>query len=456
METPVCDFVESYQRQKTVRMHMPGHKGQVLVGPEALDITEIQGADELYRPEGILQRSEEEASRLFGSGRTVYSVEGSSLCIRAMLMLACWRAREKGIPLRIAAGRNAHRTLMSAAALLDLEVRWILPGPEEGLLSCRVTPEKVEEMLRQEQVMAVYVTSPDYLGHLTKIDALARVCHRHDTLLLVDNAHGAYLRFLPRDLHPLSLGADMCCDSAHKTLPCLTGAAYLHLSAQLDEGLRVRAEQAMALFGSTSPSYLILQSLDRVNALLAGKYGEQLVRAVKRLDRLRQRLLEQGWKLEGEEPLKLTLTASRCGVEGTVLSDKLREHGIECEFSDRDYVTLMPSAWTREEDWQRLEQTLLCFPAKEALPAAPPSIGAPRQVCSIREAMFSPSMEVPVEDALGRILADAHSGCPPAVPVRIAGERLDEEALRCFRYYGITTCRVLCEAPGEQAPQSGG
>jgi arginine/lysine/ornithine decarboxylase len=272
----------------------------------------------------------------------------------------------------------------------------------------------------------------------------------------VDNAHGAYLHFLPQDLHPLSLGADMCCDSAHKTLPCLTGAAYLHLSAQLDKSLRSRAEDAMALFGSTSPSYLILQSLDMANAVLEGEFGVQLIRAVKRLDRLRQRLLERGWKLEGEEPLKLTLAASRCGIEGTVLSDRLREQGIECEFSDRDFVTLMPSAWTREEDWQHLEQTLLCLPVKEALPSALPSIGTPQQVCSIREAMLSPSREVPVEDALGRILADAYSGCPPAVPVRIAGERLDREALHCFRYYGITTCRVLCKDPGEHCAQSGG
>ena len=131
METPICDFVRDYAASNPVRMHMPGHKGRLLTGPEAADLTEIDGADVLYRSGGIIRESEDNAASLFGTARTVYSAEGSSLCIRAMLYLAMLTAKERHIPLRLLAGRNAHRTLMTAAALLDLEVEWLLPAPGE-------------------------------------------------------------------------------------------------------------------------------------------------------------------------------------------------------------------------------------------------------------------------------------------------------------------------------------
>jgi arginine/lysine/ornithine decarboxylase len=121
---------------------------------------------------------------------------------------------------------------------------------------------------------AVYVTSPDYLGNQQDLAGLSAVCAARGIPLLVDNAHGAYLHFLPQPAHPLDLGATACCDSAHKTLPVLTGGAYLHIAKNAPERYARDAKRAMALFGSTSPSYLILQSLDRANAYLAGGYAE--------------------------------------------------------------------------------------------------------------------------------------------------------------------------------------
>ena len=159
MKTPVCDFLREYGEFGTVRMHMPGHKGKPETGCDACDLTEIEGADELYRSRGILRESEENAASLFGTGRTVYSAEGSSLCIRAMLYLASLRAAEEKLPRRILAGRNAHKTLMTAAALLDIEIDWVYPEPEEGLLSCGITAEKISESLNKKAYMAVYVTT---------------------------------------------------------------------------------------------------------------------------------------------------------------------------------------------------------------------------------------------------------------------------------------------------------
>ena len=443
METPICDFIRRYQAGEPVRMHMPGHKGVPLTGTEPADITEIAGADELYRSRGIIRRSEENAAELFGAARTVYSAEGSSLCIRAMLFLASLRAAERGLPRRLLAGRNAHRTLVTAAAMLDLEIDWVFPEPEEGLLSCRADPDTVETMLSRNAYMAVYITSPDYTGQMTDIRGIAAVCRRRGVPLLVDNAHGAYLKFLPEDMHPLTRGADMTCDSAHKTLACLTGAAYLHISREAPAGWAETAEQAMAFFASTSPSWLILASLDRMNAELAGSWREGLAETVRRVETEKEKLRRDGWQLAGDEPMKLTVMPRSRGFTGNQLAGMLREDGIECEFSDPDYTVLMPSPRTWERDWQRLAHALGKIPRKAALPDAAIRVPAPEKACSIREAMLSPRETIPAELSEGRVLSDPDAGCPPAVPVVMPGERISAEAVKCFRYYGFDQVTVV-------------
>ena len=443
MNTPICDFVRAYAAADPVRMHMPGHKGHPASGPEALDLTEIAGADVLYRSRGIIRRSEENAASLFGTARTVYSTEGSSLCIRAMLYLALLSAKAKDLPPRLLAGRNAHRTLMTAAGLLDLEIDWLLPAPGDDLLSCAVTPKTLEEKLSRQPYMAVYLTSPDYLGRRIDLQVAAEICRRHGVPLLVDNAHGAYLKFMPEDSHPITLGATACCDSAHKTLSCLTGAAYLHLSADAPEDWADRAEQAMDLFASTSPSWLILQSLDRMNRELSGDYPARLCAAADRLNEMKRVLLSEGWTLVGEEPLKLTLRAADRGYTGERLHGMLRSKGIECEFADREYLVIMPSAETMETDWMRLLSALREIPHQKPLKAAIPALPALERVLSVREAMLSPMETVSLTEAAGRILADACVSCPPAVPVVTAGERITEQAVACMRWYGLTECAVV-------------
>ena len=283
MNTPVVDFVRRYAQQRTTRMHMPGHKGRGPLGCEELDITEIAGADELYEAEGIIAQSEANATQLFGTARTYYSTEGSSQCIRAMLHLALqMRPAKAGRPVLLAA-RNAHKALLYAAALLDFDIQWLWPAPDAAgtLCTCPVEPEALTSALDELSAegrtpFGVYLTSPDYLGFVQDVAGLSAVCHAHGLPLLVDNAHGAYLHFLKEgSRHPIQLGADLCCDSAHKTLPVLTGGAYLHLgpSVQADEAA---VRNALALFGSTSPSYLILQSLDAANAVLADSFREKL------------------------------------------------------------------------------------------------------------------------------------------------------------------------------------
>ena len=438
MNTPICDFVRRYAESNNLRLHMPGHKGQGPLGVEQLDITEISGADSLYEASGIIAESEANASCLFGCP-TFYSTEGSSQCIRAMLYLATC-----GRNLRIAAARNVHKTFLSAAALLDLQVDWLYPKEHAAYLCCDITAEDLENYFRNctQVPSAVYVTSPDYLGNMLPIDSLAEVCHRYGVLLLVDNAHGAYLKFLPDSRHPMDLGADLCCDSAHKTLPVLTGGAYLHIQ---DVELACYAKSALALFGSTSPSYLILQSLDSANATLSDPTYRLRLEALSSLaDDLRQRLECHGFDASnGMEPLKITICPRRFGYTGIELAEKLRNCGIECEFSDPDYLVLMLTPAIGAEDLKRVEDSLTALPRRRSLKTDAPCIGQPEQVLSIREALLSPAETVPVESAIGRTLAAATVGCPPAIPIVVCGERIDEKALQCFRYYGIETCCVV-------------
>lgn len=446
MNTPICDFVNEYISKSSVRLHMPGHKGLGLLGFEEKDITEIGGADSLYEADGIIKESEKNASSLFGC-ETFYSTEGSSQCIRAMIYLAALYAKQQGQKPLIAAGRNSHKTFLSAAALCDVDVMWLYPQKSSSYLSCEITADELNNILSgsNDMPVAVYLTSPDYLGNTLDIKAISAVCKKHGVLLLVDNAHGAYLKFLPQSLHPIDLGADICCDSAHKTLPVLTGGAYLHISPDADGLFSAQAKNALSLFGSTSPSYLIMQSLDMANKYIADGYKEKLWDYIKKTAFLKEKLCSQGYILCGNEPLKITLSAKPYGYYGTDIANILEKENIICEFADKDFTVFMLTPETGEEGLAKLKKVLSAIPQKAEIHESSPEFSLPEKLISIREAAFSASETIPVSESCGRILASATVSCPPAVPIVVCGETIDKNAIKCFEYYGIKECTVIKE-----------
>ena len=443
MTTPIVDFVRQYAKSDCLRLHMPGHKGKEHLGLEAYDLTEIQGADSLYEADGVIAESEANASRLFGC-RTFYSTEGSSQCIRAMLFLLCQHAKEQNRAPLILAGRNAHKAFLSGVALLDLEVDWLY-GTERSYLSCTVTANLLEQRFSamKELPVAVYLTSPDYLGNGVDWDDVAQICHRHGVLLAVDCAHGAYLRFLKPSRHPMDHGVDICCASAHKTLPVLTGGAYLHISEHAPKCFASQAKNALAMFGSTSPSYLILQSLDGVNALLERDYPVQLGEFAERVWKMQQDAMQMGYVFEGNEPIKWTLKSKAYGYLGTEYADLLRQQGIECEFADRDYTVLMLTPDIGDRGPERLWNAMRSIPKRACVDELPPPLSRLETVISVREAMLSPSELLPIGECEGRVLASATVGCPPAVPVAVCGERIGREVMQVFRYYGMEKLWVV-------------
>ena len=422
---------------------MPGHKGEGNLGIEAFDITEIQGMTSLYEGKGVIAESEANASTLFGA-YTAYSTEGASLCIRSMLYLLGLTARTKGETPHILATRNVHKSFLSGVALLDMKVSWLYADGGDSYLSSPLTPDALESYLTTHPLPhALYITSPDYLGCMADVRGLSEVCHRYGIYLLVDNAHGAYLKFLEESQHPIDLGADMCCDSAHKTLPALTGGAYLHISPTAPCEWVARAKDAMALFGSTSPSFLILESLDLVNPYLSQGYREDLQAFLPMVKAVKETLSHNGFVSVGDEELKLTLATKSYGYRGDEVAEYLRERGMECEFADPDFVVLMLAPATGKAGLQLLLDALLDLPKRAPLTERPPLQAVPVMAMSVREATLAPCEWVSREASLGRILASATMSCPPAVPILMCGEAIGEEAISAFRYYGIETVLVI-------------
>ena len=447
MNTPIVDFVKNYNSKKTLRLHMPGHKGESFLGCEPWDITEIDGADVLYKAEGIIKQSEDNAAKIFGTEKTVYSTEGSSLAIRAMLYLIKMYGNAKGEKPIIAAGRNAHKTFITAAALLDLEVEWLNPKTTDTVICCDITPRYLEKYLNNcsQKPLAVYVTSPDYLGNMLDISALASVCKKKGVLLLVDNAHGAYLRFLPQNLHPIALGADMCCDSAHKTLPVITGGAYLHIGKNAPKFFSRQAENAMSVFASTSPSYLILQSMDMANKYITDGFSEKLEVFIKEVEALKTELTAFGYMLCGNEPLKLTIATKDYGYTGEEFAGILEKNGIVCEFCDPDFTVMMLTENIGKKGLAILKNVLLGIKRKTKITEQPPKPIISKKKMSPNAALFALSEELAVDECCGRVLKSDAVTCPPAIPIVICGEEITENAVKCFEYYGIKKCSVVIE-----------
>ena len=438
MRTPIYDFAKKYAESDATRAHMPGHKGVSRLGVEHLDLTEISGADSLYEADGIIHESEANASRLFGA-HTVYSTEGSSLSIRAICAMLARFSSSVGREPVVLACRNAHKSFIYGAALAGLAVEWIYGG---SYLSFEIDTEELTELLTKHRPIAVYMTSPDYLGHVADIERIAEICHAHAALLVVDNAHGAYLKFLSPSRHPIDLGADIVCDSAHKTLPVLTGGGYLHVSNSAPRELVSIARSSMELFGSTSPSYLILESLDLCNAELTSGYAERIADFALRMAEFKAKLNTGGYYLSGNEPFKVTIDAKKHGYLGTDLAHALEAAGIYPEFADPDYLVLMLTP-DSIASLDRIAEALLGIEKRERIIDAPPTPSRPVRAILPRDAMLSATEQVSTADAEGRILATASVGCPPAIPIAVSGEIIDETTRRAFEYYGIDTVCVV-------------
>ncbi len=399
-------------------------------GWAALDLTELPDTGSLYDGGDVIQQAEQQAASAFGADLTLFSAGGCTLCIQTMLLLGGGR--------HVLMARNAHRSAMQAAALLDLPITWVWPKAGQ------ITAEEIDAALSADSsIQSVYITSPHYYGVLADIPAIAAVCRRHGLPLLVDNAHGSHLGAF--GLHPLQLGADMTADSAHKTLPVLTGGAYLHIR-QRDFFAKIsplQAKAAMSVFGSTSPSYPVLVSLDRAAGWWQAEGAAAFQRLAARLSALPTGAFTSFKNLPRSlrDPVRLTLD---CGDrDARAAAARLREWGIEPELADARYVVCIPTPWNTEEELSRLEQAVarlgeVSLPRCRSAAFSPAAIGTPPAVAlSPRQALLSPKQEVPVRESIGRICGAAVCPCPPGVAALVPGEVVSAEMAEFLESCGI-------------------
>lgn len=443
--TPLKRALDEYIRQDYARLHMPGHKGASISPFGKLmtyDVTEVEGTDSLFEDDGPLKELEEIFTRLYDTKETVMSAGGSTLCIQAMLRMV---SKKEG---RILAGRNIHAAAVNAMALLGLEPVWVYPNrKQEERLIGEISPDEIRNVLEKEKqegtldsLCAIYVTSPDYFGVMSDIRSIAQIAHEYGLPLLVDNAHGAHLHFLKEEYHPMQLGADLCCDSLHKTMPALTGAALLHTS---DAKYCPQMKGAMTVFGSTSPNYLIMLSMDSTAAFLMQDGAERIQQTVTRCEELRQKAREKGFVLPQHcDPMRLTLPLAGTGWDAQTFRKLLRKYKIMEEYLSDSGCVLLFSPFNREEDFKRtgalLDEVLIQNQPFTAFPIVPSE-----KVMSLREAFLSPKESVPVEKAEGRIAAQVKITCPPGIPLVMPGERLHKEIIKILKNSGIFVIDVV-------------
>lgn len=351
-DTPLYDALLAHKNLNRASFHTPGHKNSNKVLPKnlfELDFTELPDTDNLFEANGAIRESEERAAKLYGAKRTLYSAGGCTLCIQTMLKLA--------VPFggKVIASRMIHKSAVNTLALLHAEVKWIFPQFSE-VDNClgQVAVEDVEKALNEvPNAACVYITSPDYFGNIADIKGIAEVCKKHKIPLLVDNAHGAHLKFLSKDIHPITLGADLVSDSAHKTLPVLTGGAMLHIA---NEAYLKPAKEVMSIFASTSPSYPVMASLDIAMSWLNKNAQKAYLRLENEVAKIKNVAKEKGLIKEicNVDPTRLALHTTQFGFSGNEAAEYFRENGVEPEMSTLDTVVFIATPMNSDEDFGKL------------------------------------------------------------------------------------------------------
>lgn len=484
-EMPLLERLSTYAASDAYPFHMPGHKRQVRLGitsfpnPFSVDITEIDGFDNLHHAEDILKESMESAAAVYGADRSWYLVNGSTCGILTAIAAA---VKPGG---KILMARNSHKSAYHAVVLNQLEPVYLYPEEvPEFQIPGGIQPEQVEKaLLEHPEIRAVFVTSPTYEGIVSDIRKIAEATHRHGAALIVDEAHGAHLPFGNGNYFPngaLQEGADLVIQSLHKTLPSLTQTAILHLKSQILDAKKV--ERYLSVYQSSSPSYILIASMENCVRYMAEqgagemeRYGARLQKIRERLARLKHfRLLTE--KICGKAGVygydSSKLVIFPMGMTGTELSEILRrEYHLEAEMSSGRYVLLMTSFMDTEEGFSRLEQALLELDARveklaekaeqnQSYEAARESCrnglkGAkqgrqeqlsgeqsnqkpnqendsenypqhPQQVCLPWQAWHGDGVLVPLKEAEGKTARTCVTIYPPGVPMLMPGERIGE------------------------------
>lgn len=440
-DLPIYNALLNHRDLKRAPFHTPGHKQryrEIFGDLLSLDYTELEDTDSLYEACGCILKAEQMAARLFECRRTLFSAGGCTLAIQAMLRLVCPQGG------KIICSRVVHRSAVNAMCLLGIDPVFVYPRADAGpYLAGRIHRDDIRDVLRDNSdARAVYITSPDYYGVMSDIEGIAKECKKHGVPLIVDNAHGAHLKFLDGKLHPIDLGAAMTACSAHKTLPVLTGGAFLNIN---DDRFIDDSKGAMAVFGSTSPSYPIMASLDICRDWLFKNGRSEYSRISERVGHIKDFAQSRGILVPGGlcDPVRISLNTYSIGIGGHEAADIFREYGVEPEYYDDKYIVLIASPFNTDSDFAKLEKAIKSLEVKKVSQGSAIDIPKVSRDMSLRDAFLSKNEKVHLERAVGRVAAEVLCPCPPGVPVVMPGEIIDENVVNLLSGYGFFEIKVL-------------
>ncbi|MEN6471009.1 MAG: aminotransferase class V-fold PLP-dependent enzyme [Clostridiaceae bacterium] len=421
----------AYAALDAARFHMPGHKGRSLSWPFEMaqwDVTELTGTDNLQMPEGPILAAEQAWAQACGAKHSFLSVNGSTQCIVAMLL-------SLGPNKHVLVGRDCHKSVSAGLAMAGHGVSFVYPE-FDGALNGVVSASAVEAALKERKADAVLITSPNFYGLCADVRAIARVAHENGALLFVDSAHGAHFPFSPLLPDFPSACVDLWCASAHKTLSALTQAAVLHLGVSCPIAEH-DVRRAISLTQTTSPSYLLMASLDW--ALFSARHADYPSH-LKRVEALVKRLKKlNGVSVYGKEiigragiydidPTRLVLDVSERGIDGRAAALSMEAMRVVPEMADARNVVFITAAPDKDEWYDMLFEAANALPygSRALRPSRMPAVKH-EAALGVREAVLARTELVPIEACWGRVAAQAAGTYPPGVAAVFPGERVAKE-----------------------------
>jgi len=458
------EVLKEYGQSNTAPFHMPGHKRRADILPDwnpwQMDFTEVEGLDNMHCAEGIIREAQDELARAYGVSASYFMVNGSTGGILAAVS-SCVKHGDS-----IVVARNCHKSVYNAIYLNELEPIYVYPSLiEEWDISGGISPEEVERAIfANPGIKAVVITSPTYEGIVSDVEAIAKIAHKHNIPLIVDEAHGAHLKLMENSpKSAVECGADIVIQSFHKLLPALTQTAVLHFNSTLAD--RQRLEQYLGIYQTSSPSYLFMASMDWALEFMQGEAGRQLEKkywfaldnfkekchSLKKLCIMEEDIVGQD-EVFGFDRTKLVISTVCGSVPGSVLEEMLlKEYGIQAEMSKGRNVLLMTSIVDGEEAFERLYAALeqmdkLLWKECEELQAEEGRFAAHadekralayRATCELTcyKAVNSEHKQVAAEDTVGKISAEYIYLYPPGIPIVVPGELITEELYDIILYY---------------------
>lgn len=441
---PIYKMLKEYKEKNPLPFHMPGHilgRGLCyelkLAG--SLDITEIPGSDCLHEPNGVIKEAQERAASCFGADYSLFLVNGSTSGIHAMIQAT---VKPEG---KLILGRDCHVSAMNALAQINGEPVFVLPEVDEkNQIPLGVTAESLEQVIKENpDAQAILINRPGYYGTATKLNKISRLAKAYNIPLLVDEAHGAHFCFHEDFPKPaITMGADLCVQSLHKTLPSLTQTAILHGSSKglVDRGI---IEKAVSMVQTTSPSYLLISSIDMARSFMEDK-GRELY------EKLKHNISDFFIKLNENTCIKrvacnysdfdndfsrIVLNFESTGLSGFKAEKILRTRfGIIAEMADLNNIVLIATPFHIPEDFDKLlialrmiSEELRVSEIKREFPHWPQK--TPERIVPLRKALFDNAEDISLNDSIGKVCGAYITPYPPGIPLVAPGEIIDREII---------------------------